>query len=272
MMQRRFNSGAGFALGCVALLLAACTSAEFPPALDAVEMTGPADIDLSQYELTFADEFESIDVSGRRCDSRWIAHTPWNGDFGAAVFADPSRGFPFVTQDGLLRIEARKDAATGRWMAGLLSGYNTCNEGFAQQYGYWEIRTQLPEGDGFWPAFWLIGVDKSRYTAEVDIFEHHSIRPGDFSTTLHVHPAIPEVERVLDYTIKNIDVGILYRGFNTWGVAIDEEEMVFYFNGMEYWRTITRDEFKQPLYILINLAMAAEDNYNAYARTGVHVC
>ena len=29
--------------------------------------------------------------------TRWIAHTPWHGDFGDAAFSDPLPGFPFAT-------------------------------------------------------------------------------------------------------------------------------------------------------------------------------
>jgi len=102
-----------------------CTVVEFPEARDATPAVEP-DIDLAKYTLTFEEEFRRVDVSAWRCDTRWIAHTPWKGDFGAARFADPSRGFPFMTKKGLLRIEARNDPALG-WQSGLLSARNTCD-------------------------------------------------------------------------------------------------------------------------------------------------
>lgn len=234
---------------------AACAGPDFPEPVDALPAVEP-DIDLSQYKITYEENFNRLDISGRRCDSEWIAHTPWNGDFGSAVFVDPSRGFPFKTKKGLLRIEAQKDPSHG-WLSGLLSGYNTCDEGFTQKFGYFEIRTMLPAGDGFWPAFWLIGVDRENYTAEIDIFEHHGVNPDQFASTVHVYPRAEGVSEVnLSYTHK-VPENALVSGFNTYGVSIEEEDTVFYFNRKEIWRVKTSEEFKQPLYILLNLAMDA---------------
>ncbi len=64
-------------------------------------------LDLSGYTLTFEDDFKTLDVSAWGPGTRWIAHTPWNGDFGDAAFADPTPDFPFTIQEGSLRIEAR---------------------------------------------------------------------------------------------------------------------------------------------------------------------
>ncbi|WP_204331191.1 hypothetical protein, partial [Proteus mirabilis] len=71
-------------------------------------------LDLTGYTLTFAEEFDSLSVSPWGPGSRWIAHTPWNGDFGDARFVDPRPGFPFTVEDGVLKIEARKNA-DGAW-------------------------------------------------------------------------------------------------------------------------------------------------------------
>lgn len=242
------RTGAGVAALTVSALFAASCGGASNAATPATRL------DLSAYEVAFEDEFDALNVSGRRCDSRWIAHTPWNGDFGFADFTDPSRGFPFTTKDGILRIEAKKDA-DGKWRSGLLSGYNTCDEGFAQQYGYFEIRAKLPAGDGFWPAFWLIGVDRSRYTAELDVFEHHGGRPDRFTATIHVHPRAEGVQRINVHHAHEAAPGQLTSEFNTYGVSVDADDTIIYFNREEIWRTKTPEEYKQPLYMLLNLAM-----------------
>lgn len=134
-------------------------------------------ININAYRLTFAENFDSLDVSawGEK-RSRWIAHTPWNGDFGDARFTDPAPGFPFTTDQGILKIEARK-GTDGTWRSGLLSSVNPKGEGFSQQFGYFEARMKLPPGKGVWPAFWLIGVDRSKYTAEIDVLEYYGRAP-----------------------------------------------------------------------------------------------
>ncbi|RYE47094.1 MAG: glycoside hydrolase family 16 protein, partial [Hyphomicrobiales bacterium] len=92
-------------------------------------------VDLSKFERTFSEDFDTLDVSawGEGVNgSRWIAHTPWAGDFGDAKFTDPQPDFPFTLHDGILRIEARKDE-TGQWRSGLLASTNPKGQGFSQQ-------------------------------------------------------------------------------------------------------------------------------------------
>jgi hypothetical protein len=71
---------------------------------------GAKALDLSGYKMVFNEKFDApLDVSSWGPGTRWIAHTPWNGDFGDAKFVDPEEGFPFTIDKGILRIEARKD-------------------------------------------------------------------------------------------------------------------------------------------------------------------
>jgi hypothetical protein len=74
-----------------------------------------AEPDMSKLSLVFREDFDDgLNVSPWGPNTRWIAHTPWHGDFGDAQFADPMLGFPFTVVDGMLRIEARKDS-DGKW-------------------------------------------------------------------------------------------------------------------------------------------------------------
>ena len=82
--------------------------------------------------MTFEENFDKLDVSAwGENGSRWIAHTPWNGDFGDARFTDPTEGFPFTVEEGILRIEARK-GPDGNWRSGLLASTNAKGQGFSQ--------------------------------------------------------------------------------------------------------------------------------------------
>lgn len=213
-----------------------------------------AEIDLDQYVLSFSDEFDTIDVTEWGCTSRWIAHTPWAGDFGTARFAKPKEGFPFVVKDGILEIEARK-SPSGQWWSGMLASWDACDSGFAQRYGYFEMRAKIPSGPGFWPAFWLIGVDKSNGTAEIDIFEHHTHKSHQYNSALMKHPGKNDMKRRVYSNFNPIEDGILAKQFNTFGADVSENEVVFYFNRKEVWRTPMLDHFKQPMYLLVSLAM-----------------
>jgi hypothetical protein len=73
---------------------------------------GPKTLDLTGYHVVFDEHFAApLDVSPWGPGTRWIAHTPWNGDFGDAKFVDPEPGFPFTIDHGVLNIGARKDLA-----------------------------------------------------------------------------------------------------------------------------------------------------------------
>lgn len=58
---------------------------------------GPPTLNLDGYRLTFDEDFKEseLSVSAWGPGTRWIAHTPYAGDFGDARFADPTKDFPF---------------------------------------------------------------------------------------------------------------------------------------------------------------------------------
>ena len=81
---------------------------------------------------------------------------------------------PVTVKDGIVTIEAKPSDATilkaaGSW-AKYTSGLLTTQFSFSQQYGYFEMRAQVPAGEGLWPAFWLLPIDKS-WPPEIDVME-----------------------------------------------------------------------------------------------------
>ncbi len=216
-------------------------------------------LDLSGFRLTFHEDFDGpLDVSPWGPGTRWIAHTPWAGDFGDARFADPGPDFPFIVKDGILRIEARKDEA-GKWSAGLLASNDPLGNGFSQQYGYFEIRTKLPPGPGVWPAFWLCSsYNRKDKTAgkdgsvEIDIFEYYGRTPSSFTATIHIWEPKPHRSEGSTITTKALEPS---SGFHNYGCLIDPEWVTMYFDGIEVWKGKTPPEHNKPLMLLLNLAL-----------------
>ena len=247
MDQRRLLIVAAACLG-----LAACDESSAASGAD-----DGSRLDLSEYRQTFSETFEQLDVSPWGPGTRWIAHTPWHGDFGDAAFTDPEPGFPFQTASGILRIEARKDA-DGKWRSGLISSRDRQGRGgsggFAQLYGYFEIETKLPPGPGTWPAFWLSGID-AKPNAEIDVFEYYGREPDGYHANVHVWY---EGQQIFgDGKVVAIPAGSATADFNRYGVRIDHDWVRFYFNRKEVWRTPTRAEYRQPMYMLANLALGS---------------
>jgi len=222
------------------------------PALDSDK---PATLNLDDYQITFREEFDKpLDVSAWGSGTKWIAHTPYNGDFGDSEFADPRKGFPFNVNNGILTIEARKDSS-GKWESGLLCSVDTKGKGFSQQYGYFEMRAKFPEGPGTWPAFWLLAlrklVDRNDMGFEVDIVEQYGREPDILHSVLHWwYP-----DRIHKSVGNKFVVETMFKDFHTYGFLWDEQNMIWYFDGVELWRHPTPEESKTPMYVLIDLAL-----------------
>lgn len=208
--------------------------------------------------LTFDEDFRGpLSVSAWGPGTRWIAHTPYAGDFGDAAFADPVGDFPFSVRDGVLRIEARK--VGDRWRSGLLSSVDPKGDGFSQKFGYFEMRAKFPGGPGTWSALWLMGVPqlkeprekKALTQVEIDVVEQYGVGPNALHTTLHLwgpggyHRAVGDTSIVAGMT----------EDFHTYGVLVEDDFITFYFDGVELRKDKTPEEAKVPLYLMVDLAL-----------------
>lgn len=206
------------------------------------------------YSITFHDEFDkTLDVSALGPGTKWIAHTPYFGDFGDSRFTDPKDGFPFSIVDGNLRIEVKKDGEI--WKSGLLCSVDTAGNGFAQQYGYFEMRAKFPKGPGTWPAFWLLAlqklIDPTSMGFEVDIVEQYGREPNVMHSVLHWwYP-----DKRHESAENKFVVGDMTDDFHNYGFLWTEKEMIWYFDSKELWRQATPVESKTPMYVLVNLAL-----------------
>jgi hypothetical protein len=227
-----------------------------------------ATIDLASYRLTISDEFNELNVSALGPGTKWIAHTPWGGDFGDAAFADPKPGFPFLVQSGVLRIEARKDES-GRWQSGLLSSTDPSGRGFMQQFGYFEMRAKLPPGPGVWPAFWLIANQDTNTSAEIDVLEYYGHRPDIYHSASAVWPKPGKetaIEKRVYHVQHTVPHGSLYEEFHDYGVSVEPDWTVFYLDKLEMGRVATPPEHHRPMFVLLNLALGSVDHVRVYQR------
>lgn len=208
-------------------------------------------IDLGDYELTFDEPFDTLDVSPWGPGTRWIAHTPWAGDFGDATFIDPGPDGPFKVVDGILQIEMRLKG--DRWQSGLLASTDRQSTGFLQSGGYFEVRAKLPGGPGVWPAFWLgSNAMEGIPSPEIDILEYYGHSSDAYLATTHVWHEGKSISGEA-YRIK-VPSGSLENAFHTYGVSIDEAKVVFYLDRRVVAIEPTKREYLQPMYPIVNLA------------------
>lgn len=218
-------------------------------------------LDLCGYQLAFADEFDVLAIAPRKLEggARWTAHTPWNGDFGDAMFSDPRPDWPFTTANGVLRIAAHRDD-TGRWHSGLIAAADASGKGHGVQYGYFEARMKFPPGPGTWPAFWLMSLQPAQQTPkiEIDVVEYYGHMTDKYFATGHVwHGGYNRHLTRHDGKSLPVAAGSLTSDFHRYGVRVDRQFITYFLDGAAMWRQPTPKEHRAPLYPLVNLALGS---------------
>ncbi|MGE4303105.1 MAG: glycoside hydrolase family 16 protein [Novosphingobium sp.] len=219
-------------------------------------------IDLCDFSLTFEDSFDDMSISAWELNGkRWMAHTPWRGDFGDAAFADPGPGGPFSLRDGALQITASRDK-TGRWRSGLIAAADASGQGVGTQYGYFEARMRFPPGPGTWPAFWLISLkpvsDKSP-KIEIDAVEYYGHDDSSYQVAWHVWFEGKDQDKLNRGGGAKVSVpaGSLIDRYHDYGVRVEPDWTTFYLDRKSVARVPTPRELKTPLYPLVNLALGS---------------
>lgn len=227
------------------------------------------EVDMDKFTLTFADEFD-----GELDRSVWSGHYQYGdktedrkGSFWNQNLAYTENGnlvIPVVyLQDGM------GGEGAGWYTAGIDTDEDSPN-GFSQQFGYFECRCILPEGADVWSAFWLMNdgvynVDSSgKDGTEIDIFE--SDRYGDFpnnSVTSNLHfDGYGDAHQKMGakpFLLENNP----YEEYNTYGLEWNEDEYIFYINGVETFRTSFGGVSQNPEYLILSVEMRGENGIPA---------
>jgi beta-glucanase (GH16 family) len=205
------------------------------------------------------ENFDEESISSSRIGpARWTAHTPWNGDFGDARFADPGPGGPFKVKDGILSITASKDRE-GRWSSGLIAAADASGAGTGTRYGYFEVRMKIPPGPGTWPAFWLAALKPVQFSdgnVEIDVIEYYGQFTSSYQVVVHVWYKNPAKNRGKVEKIEVTD-GSLVQDFHTFGVDVSPQAIVFFLDGKRVSSQPTPPELDGPLYPLVDLALGS---------------
>ena len=140
------------------------------------------------WTLSWSDEF---DAGSRPDESRWVYDLGGGGWGNQELQTYTSRAENAAVRDGALVITARAERFTGT--DGIARDYTSARlktrDRFAQTYGKFEARLQVPRGQGIWPAFWMLGVDIDAsgwpQCGEIDIMENIGREPTTIHGTLH---------------------------------------------------------------------------------------
>lgn len=234
--------------------------------------------------LTYSQDFDTLplwdgtsglDTSG---GPQWSIHVtstgtrPFNQEQQWYVRADQPDGSalpnPFRVHDGILTITAApsdlsllQDLGDQPYTSGMVNTFHS----FSQTYGYFEMRAELPAGQGFWPAFWLLPADGS-WPPEIDVMEMLGHDPGTLYTTVHsLAPGQTPGNHTMSQGISA--VADMSGGYHTYGVDWQPDTLTFYFDGQEIYRTPTPAGLDKPMYMIANLAVGGSWPGDADAST-----
>ena len=220
-------------------------------------------LDKSRMELTFSDDFNSLDLWDGQSGT-WESNYWW-GDPNGTTLADnnelqwyidtdygPTQSAnPFSVDNGILTItasqtpEAIKSHTNGYdYTSGMLTSFQSS----AQTYGYYEMRADMPDTQGAWPAFWLIPADGS-WPPELDVIELVGQNPNRLVMTAHSNETGSHTQDRNIAQVADTD------GFHTYGVRWAPEKITWYYDGVEVAQTETPSDMHDPMYMIVNLAV-----------------
>ena len=142
------------------------------------------------WELSWQDEFDQPDGS-RPNPAKWTYDLGGNGWGNRELEAYTDREKNAHIERGTLVITALREHFTGS--DGTARDYTSARlktiGHFSQKYGRFEARIKVPQGQGMWPAFWMLGDDIARVgwpqCGEIDVMENVGKEPGMVHGSLH---------------------------------------------------------------------------------------
>lgn len=228
-------------------------------------------LDNENYKLVWYDEF---DKDGPVDTANWIFEKGFVRNEEEQWYQEENA----YVKDGLLIIEARKenrpnpiyefgsnDWAKSRQNINYTSSSINTYGKHSWTYGRFEMRARIPVGEGIWPAFWTLGVEKEwPSNGEIDIMEYYK---GNILANIAVGTSKrwgPEWYNGIR-SIESFGEKDWAERFHVWRMDWDENEISLYVDnvlmlkvpqsmlynkdGSEYY------PFKQPQYILLNFAL-----------------
>lgn len=223
-------------------------------------------LDMSKYEPTWSEEFDGDSLDFTKWDGHYFSHGQtavrrggyWNTDLCTVT-------------DGCLHIATRyyPDGYNGNGKPGWYTAGIDTSRSFEQKYGYFECRCILPKGANQWAAFWMMcsGVYLTDHDgekgAEIDIFEspfyreNNIIQRNRVESNIHIN-GYGEYHRHYAAGKAFVAANNPYEEFNTYGLEWNENEYIFYINGVESCRT-QKAVSQAPEWLILSVEISGEN-------------
>jgi hypothetical protein len=248
-------------------------------------------VDLTGWTLDFGDDFDQHSVTDDvKGEGDWFSptHTAATGSaftvrpgFDSAnptIGTPAASGYPdtYIQENGTMTIRMQN---SNGWKAGAFASVNSNGYGRTWTYPYIEARMKIGPSStgsyyGAWPALWLRSANtftnRTEPNMEYDIYEGYIPDVDGHHAGLHNWPAARTLPgRLSSHRVTGNYVALtsstpqgavdLFDGeYHTYGCMITPDWVINYFDGIEMHRFPTPIEMKQPLWLLVDLAMMSE--------------
>jgi beta-glucanase (GH16 family) len=222
-------------------------------------------LDVVYTDLVYEEEFGSL---GPVDTSNWFSEVvPPNawGWFNGEKQHYTNRTDNAYTSFGSLKIVAKKETYTDY---GLTLDYTSArlNSKFNFTYGRIDVRAKLPQGDGSWPAIWMLGTSIGNNwhptkigwpgCGEIDIMEHW----GNYPNVIHgsTHTISSNGATINTSQVKREDI---FDDWHVYSVNWSPNQISFLMDGFLYCtynppiKNATTWPFDDPQFIILNVAM-----------------
>lgn len=214
-----------------------------------------------EYELVWYDEFEGNELD----TDKWSYQLGTGSQFGLTGWGNnelqyyTDREDNVYIEDGMLHITARQEFFQNmNYTSGRL---RTINKG-DWKFGRFEFRAKLPEGQGLWPAIWMLPTEEVYggwpSSGEIDIMELVGHEPSTIHGTVHFGPSWPSQQRTRTYSL---DEGKFSDDFHVFEIEWVEDKISWFVDGEEFYSVTPASlsnqnyPFNETFHLLLNVAV-----------------
>ena len=212
----------------------------------AVTDTIPA---LPGWTLVWHDEFDgsAVDLS------KWSFEVNGDGGGNNELQYYTARTQNAYVKDGFLVIQALQENYLGKSYTS--ARMRTLNKG-DWKYGRFDIRAQLPYGQGLWPAIWMLPTDWVYggwpASGEIDIMEELGQQTDVMYGTIHY--AVNGAHQQSGGSYK-LSQGTFAGSFHLFTLEWDTTAVRWYVDGALFYTTVRGTPFDQRFHLLLNVAV-----------------
>lgn len=215
-------------------------------------------------KLVFSDEFNGTALNS----SKWATCYDWRlpNETGCTNAGNSEQEWytdsQVRVQNGSLALTAikspvdvsvQRQAKTFNYRSGMINtgrGSTNSSVRWTGTYGYYETRMEFQKGQGIWPAFWLLPLNK-QWPPEIDVMEFIGSKPNQILQTVHwqATDGPQKSSVVISNSTEYSD------GWHTYGVDWEPNRIDWYIDG-KLTRSYTGPNIPNtPMEVIINLAV-----------------